>query len=260
MGGRGASGGLRGGGGAGPSLSALTSAVNRSPFANTNNQNIPTTKGDYTANGNPNLTKYQGQEDDKTARYLAKVWNDTDYSQYNDPYGFYNNSYQKLVLSMGLNEKPTVLKDADFDKLAQQTNAQVVYRGWSSERSANRFMDADYTHVGNGFYGDGIYFTPDLGTAALYGVGTGKNAITKMMLSPTARVVDIKKVRSAISSASPNLQVGLAAAGSKGSQSYGRNGGEAQMALKMGYNVIKVNNNKLVALTRDAFIVSDTKL
>lgn len=215
----------------------------------------------YTADNNPNLLKYHGQEDDKTARYLAKVWNDTDYAQYDDgKWGYYENSYQKLVLSMGLNSPPTVVSDSDFNKIAQQTGSPVVYRGWSSSDSADRFTNAKYTHVGNGYYGDGIYFTPDSGTAAAYGIGYGKGAITKMMLSPTARVVDIKTVRNAISNSSSNLQRGLQTAGSKGSQSYGNNGGEAQMALKMGYNVIRVNSNKMVALTRDAFIVSDTRL
>ncbi len=243
-------------------LGNLAGAMNNSPFANTaQTGTIPTTQGDWNDNGNPNVVKYQQQTDDKLATYLAGVYNKTDYSDYDDgKYGFYDNSYQKLVLKMGLNGKPTVMKDSDFNQLAQQTGAQVVYRGWSSADSADRFTNSKYFHVGNGFYGDGVYFTPDKTTAGAYGIGFGKGAITKMMLSPTARVVDIADVRRAINNTSPRLQRGLTKAGSSGSHSYGSNNGESQMAIRMGYNVIRINSQKYVALTGDAFIVSDKKL
>ena len=72
MGGRGASSG-GGGGGSGYAKATikgtpgLTSA--KSSLALSSNQ----IKNDYTDNGNPILIKFQGQSEDKTARYLAKV-------------------------------------------------------------------------------------------------------------------------------------------------------------------------------------------
>lgn len=208
--------------------------------------------------------KFQGQEDDKTARFLAKVDRTTDYSQFNDGYGFRDNPYQKLVLQLGLNKPPTVVSDAQFNAIAKQTGAEVFYRGWSSESSADRFMQAQYTHTGTGLYGDGIYFANNISTAASYGIGRGQNAITKMMLSPNARVVDYNALVSSMPSGSSQLGKSLRYAGSGASRSYGRNSGESQWALKMGYNVIKVDAGfgepYYVGLTRDAFIVSKKKL
>lgn len=211
--------------------------------------------GDYTDDGNPALVKYQGQEDDKTARFLAKVWNDTDLAAEDDGYGFYDNSYQKLALSLGLNKGPTVLSEGDFNQYVQQTNAQVFYRGWSSRNSADRLLNAPKTHTGTGLYGDGIYMTTDKGTAASY----GSAAVTTLALSPTARVVNLSTVRARIQQSSQRLQTGLNRAGSVGQRSYGANNGEAQMALKMGYNVVRIDTHGgsyYYALTRDALVVS----
>ena len=220
--------------------------------------------GGWDDGGNPALVKFQGQEDDKTARFLAKTDRTTDYSQYNDSYGFRDNPYQKLVLQLGLNKPPTVVSDAQFNAIAKQTGAEVFYRGWKSERSADRFMQAQYTHTGTGVYGDGIYFANNISTAASYGIGRGQNAITKMMLSPTAHVVDYSALVSSMPSGSSQLGKSLRYAGSVGSRSYGSNSGEAQWALKMGYNVIKVDAGfgepYYIGLTRDAFIVSKKKL
>lgn len=81
-----------------------------------------------------------------------------------------------------------------------------------------------------------------------------------MMLSPKASVVDYNALVKSMPSTATKLGRSLAYAGSRGQRSYGNNEGEAQWALKMGYNVIKVDNGRSTpyyyALTRDAFIVS----
>ncbi len=246
MGGRGASSGL----GAGQWLLNLISDRKNTPMNSWGDDT-----GDYTDDGNPALVKYQGQEDDKTARFLAKVWHDTDLAAEDDGYGFYDNSYQKLVLSLGLNKQPTAMSESDFDQYVKQTGSPVFYRGWSSKRSADRLLNATKTHTGTGIYADGIYASTDKGQAT----GYGSAAITKMALSPRARVVNLSTVRAAIAKASPKLQTGLDRAGSVGSRSYGPNIGEAQMALKMGYNVIRIDQyggTYHCILTRDALVVS----
>ena len=245
MGGRGASSGLRS-----SFLDNLIRLKNKQalPFGSVD-------AGDYDDNGNPALVKYQGQEDDKTARFLAKVWHDTDLSAEDDGYGFYDNSYQKLVLSLGLNKPPTVLSETDFNTYVTQTGAQVFYRGWGSRNSADRLINASKTHTGTGIYGDGIYMTTNKGTASSY----GSAAVTKMALSPAARTVNLSTVRARIQRSSQALQTGLQRAGSVGQRSYGFNVGEAQMALKMGYNVVRIDTyggTYYYALTRDALVVS----
>lgn len=224
---------------------------------------LSTTGSGYDGGGNAQLIKYQGQDDDKTARFLAKVWNETDFSDYPDgKWGYRDNSYQKLVLNMGLNNKPTVMDDAAFTALQQQTGATIVYRGWSSSDSADRFEQSTYFHTGGGIYGDGIYFSTEKNTAISYSaVGAGHNAVTKMMINPNAKIVDIANVHAAIQNSSQRLQQSLKKAGQVGQQNgYGGNDGEAQMALKMGYNVIKVSSTYYVGLTGDAFIVSKKRI
>lgn len=276
MGGRGSksSGGSSGGGGGGGfggygSLKGLIEAANAvNVAANAINTN-PNQRGTYDAGGNPDLIKYQGQDDDKTARFLAKVWNQTDLSQFQDGYSFYNNSFQKLVLNLGLNAGPTVMDDKDFQDYVKQTGAEVKYRGVSGKDAADRFLFAQFNHVGSGAYGDGHYFSNGFSTAESYGRSAAINKgnppssrkVLQMALSPKASVIDYSTLRSMMYGASSKLQSGLKTAGSKGDNSYGPNQGEAQYALKMGYNVIRVSNyagsgSYEYGLTRDAFVVS----
>lgn len=260
MGGRGANSGISSGG---RFISKIVKGIKENATLK-NPSTDAAQNGGWNDNNNPALVKFQSQEDDKTARFLSKVDKTTDYSQYNDSYGFRDNPYQKLVLQLGLNKQPTVVSDAQFNAIAKQTGAEVFYRGWSSESSADRFMQAQYTHTGTGLYGDGIYFANNISTAASYGIGRGNNAITKMMLSPNARVVDYNALRNSMPNSTTQLGKSLQHTGSGKSRSYGSNAGEAQWALKMGYNVIKVDvgygEPYYVGLTRDVFIVSKKKL
>ena len=212
-------------------------------------------KGDYTDNGNPELLKWQAQTDDKSANFLAKVDRTTDLAQIQqatgDKWAFYDNPQQKLVESMNLNGKATVLSESDFNKYVQQTGSTVLYRGWSGQDAVDRFKNSPNSHIGNGIYGDGYYLTADKRTAKGYG-GTG----TKMALSPNARVVSVAEVNKAIANADPKFRSALQKAGSKGTRTYGSNSGQAQMALKMGYNVIDAGWT-VVPLTRDAVVMSN---
>ena len=214
-------------------------------------------KGDYTDNGNPELVKWQGQTDDKSANYLAKVDKTTDLSQIQqatgDKWAFYDNPQQKLVESMNLNGSATVLSESDFNKYVQQTGATVLYRGWSGQDAVDRFKNSPNSHIGNGINGDGYYFSADRSTAQGYGA-TGMKAA----LSPSARVVSLAEVNKAISNASPKLRSSLSKAGSKGTRTYGANDGQAQMALKMGFNTIDAGW-AVIPLTRDAVVISDKK-
>lgn len=257
MGGRGASagsGGSGGGGGGGGSAANLTQQILNGQLSMNLSQQQQ--QNDYTDNNNPNLLKYQQQTDDKTAAFLSSTDKNVDLNdpQYADGYSYHDLPLNKLLLNMGITQGPTVLSDKDFNKYVKQTGAQVVYRGWSGDPAVQRFMNATHNHVGNGVMGDGYYFTPSKSTAQTYGP-----VVTKMALSPTARVVDLQTVRNALANASPKLRSSMRKTGTMGSgRTYGANSGEAQMALKMGYNVIQ-SGSYLVAITADAFVVSKKK-
>ena len=96
-------------------------------------------------------------------------------------------------------------------------------------------------------YGEGYYFGSHA-TASGYG-----NVQTVGALSPKARVVDLDKVRQAISNQSSRTQAAFSHSGRTGS-TFSNNQGEAQMALKMGYNVIRTDWSYVV-LTRDALVI-----
>lgn len=256
MGGRGGSSGARRGGGGGGGASQQQ----QQPLLQSQAQ------GGWDDNGNQQLIKYQNQTDDKTARFLAKVHNDTDLNQLqkqtNDLYGFYDNDFQRLVMQMDLNKKPQVMSARAFNAYVQSSGAQVLYRGVSGSDVIDRFTDSPNNHVGNGVYGEGHYFSADRSTAVSYarqaarssGKG-GPGAIMVGALSPNARVIDVSDVKREIARRSSSLRNALSKAGHAGTRTYGGNDGISQMALKMGYNVIRVPGFAVIPLTRDAVVV-----
>ena len=252
MGGRGSSSGMSSGG---IGLRGLLKQHDANQKANGQNYN---TNGDYTDGNNPNLIKYQGQEDDKTANFLAGTDRGVDLNdpQYDDGYGYHDIPLNKLLLRMGITKGPTVLSESDFNQYVQQTGMDVMYRGWSGSAAIDRFMNATHNHVGNGRYGDGYYFTPDKSTARSF-AALGSGNITRMALSPNARVISLSDLHSKMQAASGKLQSALYKAGTGGSgRTFGSNSGEAQMALKLGYNVIDVGTGYYLAITADALVVS----
>lgn len=262
MGGRGGKSGLTAGGGYGGfgSLQGLIQAVGSGMSLDYDVNTDPTKRGDWNDDGNPQIVKYQGQEDDKTANFLASTDRTIDLNdpQYADGYDYHDLPLNRLLLRTGVVGQPVVLDDNDFQALVSQTGAQVVYRGWSGKASVDRFMNATHNHVGNGVMGDGYYFSPDKTTAAIYSThGFGHGEVTQMVLNPLkARAIDLSTLQTMMWSASPKLQRSLQKAGTMGSgRTYGSNSGEMQYALKMGYNVI-VSGDYVVGGTADAFIVS----
>lgn len=266
MGGRGSKSGLSAGGGYGGfgSLQGLIQAVGSGMSLDYDVNTDPNKRGAWDDDGNPQIVKYQGQEDDKTANFLASTDRTIDLNdpQYADGYAYHDLPLNRLLLRTGVIGQPVVLNDSDFQALVSQTGAQVVYRGWSGKAAVDRFMNATHNHVGNGVMGDGYYFTPDRYTAASYSThGFGHGEITQMVLNPQkARAIDLWTLQTMMRSASPKLQSSLQKAGTRGSgRTYGTNSGEMQYALKMGYNVI-VSGDYIVGGTADAFIVSKKTL
>ncbi len=271
MGGRGASSGSSSSGGGGIGVlnrgfQGIAGSRNKLP-GNGLNSSLGRLDGvyqpGYDNNGNPQVVKWQGQEEDKAARYLAKVHNGVDYNNYVDGYGFYEGDYQKFSLSLGMNDKPTIIPDKQFDQMVRQNNLQVVYRGEAGQGQVDRFMNADYSHTGVGSFGDGFYFSDDKGTANGYASmkGGAGGRVLKMALSPNARVITYSDLQNAMAKAGAKMQSALRRQGQSATGASYWNSGEAQFALKLGYNVISDcgynGSDYHYALTRDAFIVSD---
>ena len=270
MGGRGSSsgagsGGPVGGGGGGAfgghgSLPGLVNAMLKSQLAsngtgagngmNSFHAGEGNSTGDYNDNGNPALVKWQDQDDDtKASRYLAKLGKMQPPSQDAEGYSYHKSAFQNMVIDQNLNAPVYAkLNAADFNKYVNQAGLTPIYRGWSGKSSMARFEDAAASHTGTGMYGEGYYFG-DRSTASGYSSG---GAMSVAALSPAARVVDLDVVRSAISRS--GISSALSKSGYTATSSYGSNMGEAQMALKMGYNVIRTDWSYVV-LTRDAVVI-----
>ena len=234
------------------SLTGLISAMQQSQASSTGyvggfhageGNNTP----DYNNYGNPATVKYQSQTDPaKTGRYLARLGKQATPAQDAEGYGYYQSAFQNMVIDQNLNA-PVYAKLGrnEFAKYCQQNGLEPIYRGWSGDASKARFENAAASHTGAGMYGEGFYFG-DKQTASNYG-----STMTQAALSPMARVVDLSTVRDAIAKSGYSTQ--LAYSG-KTSSGFGNNQGEAQMALKMGYNVIRTGWSYVV-LTRDAVVI-----
>ena len=256
MGGRGSSSGSGGGGGYG-GHGTLQGLINAMQQAQQNrgsgygfNGNEGSGVGDYTDNNNPALLKWQNQTDDtKTARYLAKLGKAQTPAQDAEGYSYHQSQFQNMVIDMNLNAPVYAkLSAAEFNQYCQQNGLTPIYRGWESGQSSkDRFENAAASHTGAGRHGEGYYFG-SASTASGYNGG----ALSVAALSPAARVVDVSEVQSRISAS--GARAAFNKSGHVASSSYMPNQGESQMALKMGYNVIRTSWCYVV-LTRDAVVV-----
>lgn len=262
MGGRGGKSGLSAGGGYGGfgSLQALIQAMQQVQGENVGTGNGGNTfhagegnaNPDFTDGGNPALVKWQGQTDeDKMARYLAKLGKAQTPAQDAEGYAYYQSPFQNMVIDQGLNAPVFAkLSASDFATYCAQNGLTPIFRGWQGGASSKaRFEDAQMSHTGTGMYGEGFYFGSQ-STASGYSGG----ATTVAALSPNARVVDLNTVRNAISGLGSRAQSAFHKSGYIPNSQFSPNQGDAQMALKLGYNVIRTDWSYVV-LTRDAVVI-----
>lgn len=97
---------------------------------------------------------------------------------------------QRLVTELGLNDKPIVLEDAEYDKMiASNPDMIQIYRGvygngsLTAQQVRQNTMYADLTYIGDGIHGDGLYFSTDKYTAQSYAGGRG--AVTQAVINPS---------------------------------------------------------------------------
>ena len=262
MGGRGSKSGLSAGGGYGGlgSLQALIGAMQEAQAANNGagaggnlfNAGEGNQNPDYNDNGNPALVKWQNQTDeDKSAAYLAKLGKAKTPAADAEGYIYYQSPFQNMVIDMGLNAPVFAkLSASEFDQYCKANNLTPIYRGWESGPSSKtRFENAKMSHTGAGRYGEGYYFGSQ-STAN----GYANNAMTKAALSPKARVGDLNTIRNELSKLGSKAQSAFKHSGYVPGSKYNPNIGEAQMALKMGYNVIRTDWCYVV-LTREAVVI-----
>lgn len=105
---------------------------------------------------------------------------------------------QKVVEGLGLDDKPVVVSQDEFDKIVEENGYIPLWRGVYSvdpngREVAMNTMFGDRTYVGDGIHGDGIYFSTDYDTANGYSGGGGLNGDAKGYGIVMAAVINPKK-------------------------------------------------------------------
>lgn len=158
-----------------------------------------TSNGETPANINGKTDKqiaYEQMTDEEAAALAQKLRSKP--NSYYDQQGLNgSNPTQRLVEELDMNQKPVVVDDDTFNKLAKAQNAVVLYRGvtdngtLSGKDIANQTMYGDKTYVGDGIHGNGLYFSTDQRTAKSYARYGNSGAVMKAMIDPSkARVID----------------------------------------------------------------------
>nr|DAH39037.1 MAG TPA: hypothetical protein [Caudoviricetes sp.] len=180
---------------------------------------------------------------------------------------------QKMLYALGMNDKPEIVDSATMKKLMSGPNApEMIYRTvngatvagsyFSAKDMCDMLTDGDLTYVGNGVYGDGLYFSSDKSGSKAYGWG-GDTRTVGAIFNSKAKMITKNQLNSLYDNfvkTHPESQKALGFAKSKS----GRHSSLSQFALVMGYNVIvtprggsekyyTVIDRSALTMTRDAY-------
>ena len=157
--------------------------------------------------GNKKLDEYRNMSNEEINQLSSKLFSQKSSEIFNE--GLNGDSeYQKLVRELGLNDKPTVLSEKEFNaKLGDNT---TIYRGvkgttkWDGQdyvvdRSGKDIIDnmkySDKTYIGSGIYGDGIYFTDSFSASRKYAGLDNTQIATAFIDKSKASVIDQAKLK-----------------------------------------------------------------
>lgn len=155
---------------------------------------------------------------------------------------------QRLTYDMGLNDKPRIVSEAEFNK----TKGETIYRGvhelkdgngtvLAPARSvANVTMYGEFSRIGAGVAGDGFYFTTGKGTANGYAGGgkdLGKSAVMRAKIDGSkAKTITLSALERQFNNEDPYVQNAFMRMSTVDNE--WTTGYLGAYALKKGYNVI----------------------
>ena len=212
------------------------------------------------------MERIQNMSDDEFDNYLNSLSNQYGYPALKGKGYYLRNGTQAVVADLGLNDKPTVVQKGQVNQIAKQNGTPVMYRGvtgntkanMTSEDIAKQMMYDPLNRLGGGYYGDGFYFSNRKITAQSYAVG---GTVVKATLSPNAKVIDYNTVATEVfnyKATHRNSNINFA---SLGRSSQWGNVGESIMALRKGYNVIRMpvtgGENFYIVIDRSALVVEE---
>ncbi len=165
---------------------------------------------------------------------------------------------QHFIDEEGLYGKVTVMDDADFDRYVEENGLTTLYRGMRDgshnavDMHANFLYDDKY-YVGEGIFGDGMYFSDNEYTGQRYSNNNLKGgAVIKVALKSGARVITSDDAYMALSHNEHKDSIN--------DMAY-RDGTVSALAMSNGYDAISVDKGDetyYVVLNRDAVVASST--
>lgn len=187
-----------------------------------------------------------------------------------------SSNYQKLVRELNMNDKPTVLNKEEFNK--QLKDNTPIYRGvkdiegfnpdtgkYETTLTEKQIKDnlnySDKTYIGNGNFGDGIYFTNDKGTAVKYANNKANNVTTAFIDKSKLKAVEYNKLEKMKEQFVDNYNKGkpfYEQITMGHVQSTFRD--DSSFALYKGYNCIKVNITDKQGNTQTYYNVLDRSI
>ena len=205
------------------------------------------TKKKEASSGNKQLDNYRNMNAEEVNQLSSKLFSQKSSEIFDE--GLNGNSdYQKVVRELGLNDKPKVLSEKEFNN--QIKDNTPIYRGvkgttkWdgkdyvvdrSGEDIVSNIKYGDKTYIGTGIYGDGIYFTDSHSAANKYAGLNSKAIATAFIDKSKSKIIDqakLKDMRTEYFKANPTVK---------------QNGifsDLSSFALYKGYNVISVNSKE----------------
>lgn len=239
------------GGGGGGALPKVTNAVTP-PTP----QQIA--QGNVLPKGGIPFSSFENMADDQKADVISQALS-TGVPMFLDDSGI-----QRFAYFTGMSDKPTVVPDAQLDKIQGTTLYRTVYDGYNKNTDigytgndiVKQIRNGDFTMYsdsGGSVHGKAIYFADNYIDSINYGWGQKNPIVTRAKITSN-KVISENKLRSDYNSA-VNRGDKLAVACSKADGASARN----LYALAKGYDVVQDNSTGYnMILNRRALTMSDT--
>lgn len=103
----------------------------------------------------------------------------------------------KVLYGLGINNKPTVVSDAQLDAMQGREIFRTVYEQGtmpppSSDAILDQIRNGDYTQMsgrGGSYHGRALYFATDFTDSTAYGQGEQNAMVMRAKINPTAKIV-----------------------------------------------------------------------
>ena len=168
-------------------------------------------QGTSNGKGSVSLSAFQAIADDNVIDFLSEL-----NSTVSVP-GTRDSVAQKLISTLGLNDKPQVVSDSELDTIIKQNNTPEFFHTMKASEFGSTDLNegqeisavdvqkatmyGEVNVLSSGIYGEGAYFATDYGDSARYGkIGESidKSAVIRATLSPDARVIEYSDLLSSV--------------------------------------------------------------